>query len=721
MTIDRMTRQSPIPTFALVLVGTVVGTILLFAGADVGSVMASAVFDGFPALLNVVCAIAFGFAIARRLAADAPISLQIATGGGIGLGVLSTLVLLLGLAGWLSTATAIALPLVMGIVGAVCIALWNRRATVVSPDVDLPGAGLAKWLWLLPAVALGMAIVAATMPAGSLWGSEPNAYDVVSYHLQVPREWYEAGRIVQLDHNVFSRFPLANEMLFLLAMHQRGGGVDAAIQSHFTNVAISCLAALATFGGIRGLGHSRTVATAGAVILATLPWTIMLSAIAYNEPLLMLAAALCVAWLARAAMTGNWRDAFLAGLMAGLGASAKPTGAPLLMVAGEVALLLSLFARSSMAGGKPVLGSNESVDDLEAERGAGLPPASGANKAGRHLIATALLAFGASAIVFTLAWWIKNAVWFGNPVSPLGAGPFGGVDGWTAEQVRRWGAAHSLPMSKVPGQLWNEVFGSGNFVWLLWPLAFVGIIAGIIDKRARSAAIALSLMVIAALVVWSTSTHMIGRFMVIAVPPAVLLGTFAMRREWIAIAAGATMGLIGLMFTAFFAAGMPAVAALDLPPATGLRGLLDRIVTVQSTLPAGVPVLTAHVPFVDEAQRLALDPPAPPRYALQFAAGKDVYLVGDATAFAYPIESKRLHYRGVFDVPPVDGALRAWLGDALEAAPDDALVVVDFSEIERLAKTYGTPRLELDITADPFSPVPGKRVLTMGEVRALLR
>ena len=53
----------------------------------------------------------------------------------------------------------------------------------------------------------------------------PSGYDVVEYHLQVPREWLELGRITPLHHNVFSFFPfnVEDSQITLLAMNLHAG------------------------------------------------------------------------------------------------------------------------------------------------------------------------------------------------------------------------------------------------------------------------------------------------------------------------------------------------------------------------------------------------------------------------------------------------------------------------------------------------------------------
>ena len=92
--------------------------------------------------------------------------------------------------------------------------LWRHRERLGAGDVGTPlRTWLAApagwhWLWLAALPPLAVALVGACVPPGMLWTpDEPHGYDVVAYHFQVPREWYELGRIVPLKHNVFSYFP----------------------------------------------------------------------------------------------------------------------------------------------------------------------------------------------------------------------------------------------------------------------------------------------------------------------------------------------------------------------------------------------------------------------------------------------------------------------------------------------------------------------------------
>src|SRR5213078_1298611 len=99
-----------------------------------------------------------------------------------------------------------------------------------------------------------LSIVAALVPPGVMWGDEPHGYDVVEYHLQLPREWYELHRIVPLHHNVFSYFPLATEMHYLLAMQFRHTPWAGMYVAQLMHVAMSALAVVAVYAMGRALG-----------------------------------------------------------------------------------------------------------------------------------------------------------------------------------------------------------------------------------------------------------------------------------------------------------------------------------------------------------------------------------------------------------------------------------------------------------------------------------
>ena len=622
---------------AVVLAGTLAG----FGGVNTVDILATVLTDGLIPAINLAAGTLAGLAIARRIVPGTNRALLLSTGAGIGIGILVTAGLLLGLAGLLNAGTAWGLVGLLALAGSADV-YYDRRRWVGRRPLDM-----AAWLWLLPTIAFGVAMAAACLPPGILWGDEPHGYDVVSYHLQIPREWYEAGRIMPLEHNVFSYFPLGQETLSLLLMHQMGGPYKAMYASQLVSLLLVGVATLAVFGALErddgdganpdggadapGLPRDAAAPAVAAVSFATLPWVAMLGSVAYNEPLLILASALSAAWAIRAA-DGDWRPALMAGLFVGLGISGKYPAVPMLGVAGGLVLLVLLLVR-------------------------GRGPAD-APRAARS-VALTLLAFTAGSALFALPWLLRNWAWIGNPVFPLATGVFGD-GGWPPELVQRWDTAHSLAdgESRI-GRLFSDILANPRFAWIFWPTALAA--AGYAFFRRDRAGMLLALWIGLMLAIWLGFTHLQARFMTPALAPAAIL---------IGLAITPRLRLAGIIL-----AGLIAVA--------GFVYLLP--VAFERTAPGRHEEVRLYG-FEDLLLLTALaDVPG--------AAERPVYLVGDARAFLYPVDD--LHYQVVFNVPPTEDPFEAWLGDALVNAPDDALVVFDYRELNRLSESYGTPTLAL--------------------------
>ena len=101
-------------------------------------------------------------------------------------------------------------------------------------------------------------------------------YDVLSYHLQVPREFYDAGRIGYLPHNTYSSYPLGGEMIFLLATILRGGPYEGAFAAQYTHGLWGVLAMLAVMqcASRRDAWRRRSAAV---LLVGTVPWVTYLS------------------------------------------------------------------------------------------------------------------------------------------------------------------------------------------------------------------------------------------------------------------------------------------------------------------------------------------------------------------------------------------------------------------------------------------------------------
>lgn len=663
----------------LILAGVAIVLLVIgiLAGVNTIDVLATVLTDGLVPLIDVLAATLAGMALVRRIVPRINSALLVASGAGVGIGVLLTAGLLLGLAGWLSASTS---WLLVGIfaLGAFDLyfdqARWRRanvqgrrlKAESQPAEYRVPLSVFLlhpTWLWLLAAVPLGVALVGTAMPPGILWGDEPHGYDVLSYHLQIPRQWYEAGRIVPLEHNVFSHFPLGQETLSLVLMHQMGGPWKAMFAAQIMSLLLMVMATVGVFGAVAQFGsdlssdghrrdapHSpahtglRSVSAPdapiiAAVIFATLPWTAMLGSIAYNEPLLLLGTALCAAW-APLAPSRDWRAALLAGLFVGLGVAGKYPAVPMLGVAGGVALVL------------------------------GMPWRSGAKRC-----AVVLIAFGGGALVFSLPWLLRNFAWTGNPFFPLATGLFGG--GWDGALIERWSRAHSLAVDETRlARLIKDLILNPRYAYLLWPATLAA--AALLFSRRNRRAMMLATWLAAMLVIWVFFTHLQGRFLVMAAPVAAIL--------------------IGLAVNSRLR-----IAAIGTVLAVSIAAFVYLLPVAWQRMELGRSREMSLFGFRDLAQLTALDDPSR-------VGAREVYLVGDARAFLYPLP--RLHYKVVFNVPAADGAMEAWLGEALATAPDNALVVIDSAEVDRLNRTYGTPLLE--------SSLSGGGVRTMRQIREAL-
>ncbi len=113
---------------------------------------------------------------------------------------------------WIFVAAAVMIAVVS------VVQAWRRvespgrtepESTDESQGAGTPSAVAAAWWWL--AVPFVLVIVGgALLP--------PVDFDVLEYHLQVPREWVQSGRIAFLPHNVYGNMPLGAETLAALTM-----------------------------------------------------------------------------------------------------------------------------------------------------------------------------------------------------------------------------------------------------------------------------------------------------------------------------------------------------------------------------------------------------------------------------------------------------------------------------------------------------------------------
>lgn len=441
----------------------------------------------------------------------------------LGLAAMLTCSHTLGWMGGLRTWWTAVLPIALG-VGGLTFGAWRWLAQ--DHDDETSGAALGEagvWRWgVLPrlrvstiasCVGIAVLLTAACSTPGLLWGSEFGGFDALSYHLQLPREWLEGGRLEPLRHNVYSYLPSYVEAAYmhLGALHDApwtGRGRMPLVASGWTvscqllHAAMGVLAAgligrcadgAARMAGLDERARSAARMVAWAITLVT-PWTAVTGSLAYNE---MGTISLGAAGMLIALQDGMnpTRRGTLTGLLIGGACCCKPTAIFMLGPTAGILLLAGMPARTWWKAA----------------------------------------AAGSLAGVLMLApWLVRNALAGGNPVFPQMAGAFGAAH-WSAEQVARYAAAHRSDLGLLDRAkllLWPEAMKSGMLAqrgllhpqfFAFLPLVAVSVGAMVMSRWRRRLArpvLLFSAAWLLQLAGWLTLTHIQSRFLL----PALVTG-----------------------------------------------------------------------------------------------------------------------------------------------------------------------------------------------------
>jgi len=605
-----LTRQADVPQ------GELWPHVLRLLGQRVGIVAA--------ALLWSAGACGFGCELRFLMPAGASLGLRWLYRAALGLGASAVLVLALGAlgAGW-----AVVGVWALG-VAALGRCLWLERDEIrraLREPLTFDGW---EWMWVgLSVAGLVVALLALFLP--------PLDYDVLEYHLGVPGRYLEAGRIVGLPTNVYSNFPLATEMHYLVGVGALGkvaGGCFAKVM----NVVFSVLAGL----GVAALGkevfRSRRAGLLALAAFATTNWLLVLACVKpYVEPALtaftVLALLALVRWLATARVQVGWLA--LAGVVAGLACGTKYPAAVFLVLPVFVFLCAQALSRADRARGI---------------RDAAL------------FLVVALLAFS--------PWLIKNVLVTGNPVFPLLQGLLGG-GGWGAADVARWAQAHPMGIMQ-PARLLSDLGGlllvQGELPPLaLSPAAFVFVPLLLFVRRRRVLVGVLVGYVALCVLLWLLFTHRIQRFLV---PSLAVL---------VALSAGGVEALRARRLRTL----MRAVALLLLVISLG--------VVLDSKRPAVHRLWAVDLARPEPLLRELLGMYPASEFARELAAGERMLSVGEARSFYF---GAMVHTETVFDPKLLDELIaeypepRKLGGQLLERG--FRYVFVNWMELARLQTTY---------------------------------
>jgi hypothetical protein len=425
----------------------------------------------------------------------------------LGLSGLSLATLALGLAGWLLRAVFLGLCAVP-LFCETALAIRDFRAQASTREAQSsPRSAKSPLFWLILAAMVPFVCV---MWLGSM--SPEREFDKLAYHFEGPKEYFQAGRITFLPHNVYTNFPFFAEMLALLGMVLRGDWYWGAHVGKNVLFVLAPLTALTLYATGRRYFSPSAGLLAALVFLST-PWIDRITIFAYVEgPLTcFVAATLLAAFIAlerfRAGLPAV-RDVFLAGLLAGSGMACKYTG--LLQVVIPMGLTV-------VGGGWWAL------------RG---------NPARASILSKGVLAFTLGVTVTIGPWLVKNVFETGNPVYPLAYNLFGGRD-WDPELNARFVPAHSPHKfgPAVLGQNLLDVIADND--WSS-PLLFGLAPLALLVARRRGLVLGLWLLFGYLFFAWWGFTHRIDRFWVPIIPVVALLAgvgatwTSATAWRWIA-------------------------------------------------------------------------------------------------------------------------------------------------------------------------------------------
>lgn len=386
-----------------------------------------------------------------------------------------------------------------------------------------------RWLWLVLCPFIAIMLLTACLPPGVLWREEGGGYDVLEYHLAVPKIFWEQGRITFLPNNVYSNFPLSSEMLSLLMMALRGNPIEASFMAVAVNTGLAALFIAAAW--LAGRCFSPKAGLVAGILAGATPWVAYLAGVAYTE-IGMLALGMCaLAALLRIAARSDspvgspragWptfseggftigvrelltpskheseqeprtrlpvseRWALLAGILAGLACGFKYTAVPL--VAAPIAILLFVITRSPSG------------------------------------LLRSLLLYGLGALLAFSPWLIRNTINTGDPFFPLAYSVFGDRSGtWDEELNARWRKAHGSALAEqtedaILTRAWQRTGGDFRVGAILLVLAG----AGILRRRDRWT-VALLLVLAWQLAVWMVATHLYARFATVILVPLIILG-----------------------------------------------------------------------------------------------------------------------------------------------------------------------------------------------------
>lgn len=475
---------------------------------------------------------------------------------GLGISACSLTTLLLGWFAFLDR-TIFVTALTIPVVAEVAMRLFSKSESVDQSAPTRSQMTRLKWF-----VILAVAPFLCLMFLGAMLPSVD--FDVKEYHLQGPKEFYLAGQITMLPHNVYTSMPFLTEMLSLSGMVLCDDWYLGALAGKTVLASFAVLTSMCVFAIAREY-FSSTAAWIAALVHLTTPWTYRISIIAYVEgglSFFVAASVLAVIRATRCIEQDRQRWVFLAGVMTGSAMSCKYPGLISAVIPCWVWLVVARWKSTRCA---------------------------------KQLCSTTIV-FGFGVIAAVGPWLIKNTIETGNPVYPLAYEMFGGID-WDDQLNEKWKTGHSpdnYALSDL-GEKAIDVLAKSD--WLS-PLLFGLALITLCSVRRNPALLSLWLFVGYLFASWWVLTHRLDRFWIPLIPiVAVLAGAgveMCMSRRWLRNMLIATTGVLVLFNLGFISTGLCGYNQylIDLEYARNARGRASSVIAVLNrTLPDNSKVL----------------------------------------------------------------------------------------------------------------------------------
>jgi len=417
---------------------------------------------------------------------------------GIGYSFLSLLALALGILGWLHTPVVIGSLIGMATCGLIAQRYPHEIGTDKSSADSITNIPNGTWQRMLPWLAAPFAI---TILLSSIL--PPTDFDVREYHLQVPKEWFQNGRVEFLPHNVYGNMPLGAEIPSMLAM---AFFVDSDCWwwgALAGKVCMGCFAMLTAMllyaSGRRFFGSSPLIGSIAAIVYISSPWVgrVSMNGLVEGVWAFYFFASLYVLLLWRQRPTDSskenkshachrWTYLVIAGWLGGTAVTCKYPAVLLVVVP---LVLLVVFS-----------GNRKTLMMV-------------------RLRWAAIYLFVAT--VTCGPWFAKNVILAGNPTYPLLANILGGKTRTPAKN-EQWNRAHRPP--GYNGQALAE-----SLRRVMWKSRFLSmalapfIICSLLQTSRRDIFLLLVLLLLYGFAIWWLLTHRIDRFLVPMLPLAALL------------------------------------------------------------------------------------------------------------------------------------------------------------------------------------------------------